>query len=298
MDRAHIKRQRGALLIVAIGLVAVIGLALFATFAMRYHQRALSVNRAASVRLATIDAALTAFVTQNRRLPCPARGTVASGAAGAGTESINLATGACVPATQIDGVVPWVTLALSERDALDPWNARISYRVQPSLASNTLSLMNMSWCDPAGFPTGASGAALACTAPCTGLVCRNPLNYLYAKGLQVKDGTGAWLNQPSPAWPTAPVPPPPPSSGAAYVLVSHGPNGIGAYTDSGVLQAGASAGNNELPNRNGQALTAATIFVDTARNDTPGALWFDDQLSHPTLSAVLAAAALGARTPH
>jgi hypothetical protein len=160
-----------------------------------------------------------------------------------------------------------------------------------------LVLMNMSWCDPAASAAGTPSSSLACKSPCSGNACTHPNTYLYAKGLQVKDASGAWLNQPAPPWPGAPAALPPKASGAAYVLLTHGPNGAGAYNAAGVLQAGA-PGSAELGNRNGQALTAATVFTEQARNDTSGPAYFDDLLSHPTLTALLEAAALGARTPH
>ncbi len=296
LARAPIKRQRGGVLLIAAILVVVISMAMVAMHLMRTQSQRLTQATAPAAMLTRVDAALAAFVSQHKRLPCPARGSIASGVSGAGTESINLLTGQCSPADQADGVVPWLALGLSEADVLDPWHARISYRVQPSLASNLLLLANMSWCDPDGAMSGASGASLPCTSPCNGATCRNPLNYLYAKGLAVRDGTGAWLKQPNPPWPSSPTPPPPSSNGAAYVLVSHGVNGVGAYNASGVLQPGSSpAGSNELANRNGQALTGTTVFIDTARVSIAGPAYFDDLLSHPSLSTVLSAAALGPR---
>lgn len=299
MVRARTERQRGAFLIGVAGALVVIGLTVLAVQAMRHQQRTLNVSIAPAVSLARIDAALAAFVAQHRRLPCPARGTIAAGALNAGRESINLSNGQCTPANQSDGVVPWSTLGLTDTDALDPWGARISYRVQPSLASNLLRLMNMSWCDPAGAPNGATSSSMPCATPCSGSACTHPLNYLYAKGLPVRDAAGAWLNQPAPPWPGAPTPPLPAASGAAYVLIGHGANGAGAYNAAGALQPGTTPpGNNELSNRNGQGLTGAIVFIDASRIERAGTTYFDDTLSHPTLASVLASAALGPRTPH
>lgn len=297
MARARTDRQRGGVLIGIAGVILIIALSVFAVATLRQAGRALDVGAGQRARLDRIDAALAQFVARNRRLPCPARGTAAAGALGAGVEGINLATGLCAPATQIDGVVPWVTLGLAEDEARDAWHGRITYRVQPSLASNLMNLMNMSWCTPAGAMTGATGAANACLpAPCAGAACMDDANYLYAKGLQVQDGGGAWLNQSAPAWAGAPAPVPL-ATGAAYVLVSHGANGAGAYNAAGTLQAGAPApGSQELANRNGIALTAATIFIDQAPLAAAGASYYDDALSHPTLASVLDKAALGPRS--
>ncbi len=299
LARARIKRQRGGVLLIVALLLVAISMALLAMHLMRTQRQRLVHSTAPVATLARIDAALAAFVSQHKRLPCPAIGTTPGSVAGAGAESINLATGQCNPATQANGVVPWLALGLSEAEVLDPWHARISYRVQPSLASNLLLLMNMSWCDPAGAMNGTPSASLPCTPGCSGAACRHPHSYLYGKGLPVRDGAGAWLNQPSPSWPGAPTPPVPLANGAAYVLVSHGANGVGAYNVNGALQPGSSVpGTGELANRNGQALNGSTVFIDTAQSSASGAAYFDDLLSHPSLSTVLAAAALGPRTPH
>jgi hypothetical protein len=265
--RAPIKRQRGGMLVAAICTLVVVGMMVFASYAMNQSQRALDLDTVLEPRLDRVEAALAQFVALHKRLPCPAQ------AANPGREATSGA--ACNPANQTNGLVPWMDLGLPEADTLDPWLGRISYRVSPAMASSVLTLMNMSWCDSAGNKTTSSGASMACSAPCSGTACTHPSNYLYGKGLQVQNASAAWLNQPAPAWDgqvtTLPV-----ATGAAYVLVSHGPNGIG-----------------ENSNGIAQPLTGATIFIDDARTST-----FDDVLRHPTISTVLARASLGARTPH
>ena len=298
MDHVHIRRQAGGVLIVMVGVVMIMALAVLAKMALLDIEHKLTMQTGVGSTLSKIDTALANFVAQNKRLPCPANGTIASGSANAGIESPFPATGLCTPANQSNGVVPWITLGISETDAADPWNGRISYRVQAALASSVNKLMDMSWCDPAGTTTGASGLALACNSACTGTACMHPLNFLYSKGLQVQDGAGVWLNRPSPPW--APVTPPPPNStGAAYVLISHGPTGAGAYNKSGIIQPGsATVGTNEAMNRNNQALTGASIFMDAKQDTTLTPSHFDDYLSHPSITTVLLNANLAARTPH
>ncbi|MFZ6758776.1 hypothetical protein ACO0K9_16345 [Undibacterium sp. Ji50W] len=284
-------------LMVFVCIVMIAAIGIFAKWTLQQTERQLSNQTAVNATLKKIDIALANFVAQNKRLPCPADGSIASGLPNAGIESPYPAAALCAPATQAKGVVPWVTLGISESEATDPWNGRITYRVQAALANSVTKLMNMSWCDPAGTTTGASGLALACTAACSGTACMHPLNFLYSKGLQVQDGLGGWLNQPAPPW--AAVPPPPNSSGAAYVLISHGPTGAGAYNKSGNIQPGSAVvGTNEMANRNNQALTGATIFIDAKPDNTLTASHFDDYLSHPTISTVLTNASLGPRSPH
>ncbi|MBK9625705.1 MAG: type II secretion system protein [Rhodocyclaceae bacterium] len=242
-------------------------------------------------RLSVIDSALVNFVVLNRRLPCPADGTLATGVANAGLETLNAATGLCNPATQITGVVPWVTLGIAENTATDPWGSRITYRVAANLANATPAvpnrLMDMSWCDPVGT---AAVTSSACTAGCTGAACTSPQLFLSGKGLPVSDGNGNWLNNPIVA----------PFTGAAYVLISHGPSGTGAYINSGNLSPGSiAAGTSEILNQNNRALMTGGVLGASYRDaplvDAITLLHFDDYLSHPTIMSVLQNANLGPR---
>ncbi len=263
-------------------------------------------RKAVRIGLDTVDIALANFVAVNKRLPCPANGSIASGALNAGVETLQVGSGLCNPANQSNGVLPWVTLGISENDALDPWNGRITYRVQPALASNLLRLMNMSWCDPAGI--AATGAGGICNTSCTGSACTSPSNFLANKGLDV------WNGAPDPAnvagWATRGNNPAS-GTGAAYVMISHGPSGTGAYNNGGVLQPGTVlAGSNETPNLNNQAIAIpsalATTYRDARLNDNPAppivpplppqpGYHFDDSLSHPSIVQVLNKASLGPR---
>lgn len=275
----------------------------------------LDANKRLAVRatLDTVDTALANFVASSKRLPCPADGAIPSGALNAGVELFNPATGACNPVTQMRGVIPWVTLGLSENDASDPWLGRLTYRVDPALAARAplTQLMNMSNCDPAATgPAGPSGACVAPATVCTGSPsCTSPANFLTGKGLDVWDGLNAGpgfaQRQNNRAGGT----------GAAYVVISHGPNGIRAYNRNGTLQPGTMAGHlqNEQPNYNSQPLvllaTSADVYRDAPLNENPALLptppgpppppqtqyHADDYLSHPTIMAVLNRANLGPR---
>jgi prepilin-type N-terminal cleavage/methylation domain-containing protein len=270
-------------------------------------------RKAVQTQLEALDTAFASFVALNKRLPCPADGLTVSGAVGAGGFSAGTevaAGGVCTLVNQLTGVVPWVTLGLKEADITDPWNNRISYRVDPALAASTIPLMNMSNCDPSS--TGATGAGGICQAPagaCTGTAaCTSPSNFLANKGLDVWDGqntaVGFAARQNNRAN----------GSGAAYVLISHGQNGLGAYRGNGLLNPGdVPHGLNEVPNENNQALALpavqATVYRDAPLNDVNNTITpplpapqvpgpgnhFDDYLSHPTIMTVLAKANLGPR---
>ena len=273
----------------------VVALALFASFALNDATRKQAIEAGKAPRMARLDAALANFVAQYRRLPCPADGSMLPTNANYGVERI--VGGQCNPANQLNGVLPWITLGVPDSEALDTENNRYTYRVQPSLASSTMLLMDMSWCDPLGATNGATGASNACAPkPCTGTACMHPNNYLYGKGLQVQDTSGAWVNQPAPAWAGLPTPPPV-SNGAAYVLISHGANGAGGRMAGGNVH-GNIPGPQESPNLPTNPLTGGTIFIVVSPAGSSGLGVFDDVLSHPDIATVLGQARLGARSPH
>jgi prepilin-type N-terminal cleavage/methylation domain-containing protein len=147
-----------------------------------------------------INQAIYGFALANGRLPCPANPTVASGTAGAGTETNTGPSGSCI---NNPGVVPWATLGLSETDA---WNRRYTYRVTGSFADGL---------DGAGL----AGATGPCGTPRTGVsfeLCSTGDDTVLAAT------AGATL-----------------ASGIPAVIVSHGQNGLGGYTSAGTQIAGA-----------------------------------------------------------
>lgn len=301
--------QAGFTLVEIAIVLAIVAVAAFmllqAGVGLRENER----RKAVRVTLDAADTALVQFVATNKRLPCPADGRIASGLANAGVEQVSGA-GACNPVTQQFGVLPWVTLGLTETAALDPWAGRLTYRVDPLLAGRAplAALMNMSQCDPAAIgPVGAGGACLAAAAPCAGsAACTSPGSYLADKGLDVWDGRSGFATRQNNRAA---------GSGAAYVLISHGPGGSAAYNSAGVLQPGNTTLNldDEGPNRNNQAVvpagTSVTAYRDAPLNDNPvlkptvpgpvlppdAQFYFDDYLSHPTIMAVLTRASLGPR---
>jgi type II secretory pathway pseudopilin PulG len=248
-----------------------------------------------AARLATVDAALVQFAQQQRRLPCPADGTrpgTATTAPIPGDEGARTAAG-CTAAGgnyETNGVVPWRMLGLTETDATDGWDHRITYRIDPRLAAD--SALDMSWCDAAGSeaPT-APAAPRACTAGCTSTLltsCTPPLAFLVTKGLTVRNVAGTVVMDPSGN----------PNTGAAYVLVSAGETGGGAYLNTGVLGASTlTDGTEEQKNyASGSYVSAAlTYYVDDGISDASGITHFDDVVLRPSLMNVITRAGLGPR---
>lgn len=208
MVRARTKRQAGGILLILVGVLMIIALAVFARQSMAMIEAKFNRTVLGASNLEAIDTALVNFVMVNQRLPCPA-------ATNSGVERFRGNT--CDLTT---GQVPWISLGLAEHQASDKAHVRIGYRVQAELANPQLRLMNMSWCSPTGGVSNAVGATQACTPNCTGSACMQPVNFLYAKGLQVKDSNNVIVNEPSPIRP--PASPPPMSNGAAYELTALG----------------------------------------------------------------------------
>lgn len=250
-------------------------------------------------KLKNVEAAFLNYAIVNRRLPCPANGTIAVGNAAAGVEGARDANGDCTD-NQGSGVVPYVALGLTAGDAQDAWNVLLTYRVAFGLTRNNALDMNL--CDPAG--TGPSTTPVIadpnlglCTSPCTNAslsACTSPINFLVNKGFNVQDGAGnVIMNRAN-------------YSGAAYVVISHGENLFGAYLPSGNLNMNASkniAGTVlEPPNTNGPAKTVTSaitpVFIDATYSDlvTSPTTYFDDLIIHPSLIALIQKAQLGPRS--
>ena len=285
-------------------------------------------------RLANIDTALTLFVSQYKRLPCPADGKLASSDPNAGKENPLPAPPAsqpanCTPGTstnnQQDGVVPWVALGLTASDIQDGWEGRFTYRVGPDLVVDYA--MDFSSCDPAGTnltvytppppppsqpqyckPTGPSAtdcnAAYLnnCTPPNTALTG------FPKKGLVVEDVAGNVIMDPCLNRATGAAV----STGAAYVVISHGADGGGAYNGLGIKQdSSTAAGTMEEKNfpyhqylPSGACPVPTSFLVDDGYNGgynvgagVPDPTYhFDDLLSRPNILTVATRAQLGPRS--
>jgi prepilin-type N-terminal cleavage/methylation domain-containing protein len=192
----------------------------------------------------SIREAIVGFAQANGRLPCPANGTTAAGAAGAGTEQVSGST--CSGGGSVFfGVVPWATLGVPE---VDGWGRRFSYWASPIFvdalppATTTVSSPGQSpACNPTPAPTQSSFALCS-----QGVITVNTRN----ESTHAATAVGSQL----PA-----------------VIISHGKNGFGAYTPGGVTLS-APTGADEINNAN-HASAATTFF---SRTRTPSASPCDD----------------------
>ncbi len=249
-------------------------------------------------RLAGVETALALFVSQNKRLPCPADGALAGTNANAGVEQFT----AGIPYTcsvggvggsQQNGVVPWRALGLAEQDATDGWGNRLTYRVATSYV--TPGSMNFTLCDPGGsaalagaYSTSTGYCEPTCSSSTFPAGCTPPSAVTSANiGLQVRNLAGTVIMNPAPVAPEV-------STGAAYVVISHGENGAGAYSNLGVLQT-ATVGMGTEEAKNAADLALQPYYVDDFPSYSDGAGHFDDFVLRPSILTVATKAQLGPR---
>jgi prepilin-type N-terminal cleavage/methylation domain-containing protein len=242
-------------------------------------------------RMDNIDKALVLFVQRNQRLPCPADGTLDSTNALNGAENRN-AIGDCI-GNQQTGIIPFRSLGLGEEDATDGRNLRFTFRIGQYFARD--NALNIVQCDPVGGVgpiTGPTAVRSCQTSGCTSTTpaaCTSVASFLDRYGLTVRDTTSGGYVTDSESNPS--------TTGAAYVLISHGANQGGAYTPAGVLTtANPASGTNEAFNHNNQALRIPPLFYsEGSENNSETTAHFDDVVRRPTVQFVIDAAGLGPR---
>lgn len=268
----HSRHQQG--LAAAAVLIVLILVAVALVLGRGFVQPGISLDQRAATEanLRRVTDALVLYASLNQRLPCPARGDV-----DAGTADPETATDTCASP---DGVVPWRTLTLRRDAALDGWGRKISYRVfagptgftqangvsmtncNASLAStfDTSLLMPGSLCKPATIPPNI------------------PQQFLDARGnMLVVQELGTARN------------------GNAFVLVSHGESGRGAFAAEGGVRAPLpnSAGNEYSNAQAGgtywlNARSAASVAPDDSAH-------FDDTVAYMSFADLNRTAKLPAR---
>lgn len=260
----HAPRAQGFSLVEMAMVLLVVGLlaALFlpATNTMMDNNR----RKETRTKLEVLETAITRFVMTNRRLPCPADGSLAPGDANQGLEQATCAV-------TVNGVLPWKTLAITQSDAVDAWGNLVTYRVWGAVNSLTQAGgMDMSTLNPA-----TAGAVSGWLVPRGFRVCNSAPTCLVNNELSNKaDGNGV-----------------------AYFLISHGGNKIGGYTPNGVLVDTATGyGPGTRETHNGDRVISHDFYVDVDFNEDP-ADYFDDIVLRPTVMKVALDAGLGPRAP-
>jgi type II secretory pathway pseudopilin PulG len=250
---------------VIIGIVITMGF----EFTQGYMERQRHVQTRA--KLDAVEEALVTYVAQYRRLPCPADGVVGTGVEN-GSGSDVCADG------QKNGVPPWRALGLPKDMVVDAWGNYLMYRVEDATPGagatrdykkcETISPardegMNLSHCDPTASPSDLTGR-------------------LSGVGFFIADKAtgGTAIADPSE------------QNGAAYVLISHGPEGEGAVEAGGGKIGTGGATDDEKENFNADKSVSGTSpspYIAAERGS------FDDYVRYATIMQVAIRAGIG---PH
>lgn len=291
MARARIKpvagRQAGYLL-AALAVFMVMTAAVIASYLLSAAtSRAKREGTSQLEQLSYIENAIAAFVTANKRLPCPADGSLPSSNANAGLELRD--SGICSSPdaavnNQKTGVVPWKTLALTEQQVRSEDATFFSYRVFSGPKGFTFdSGADMTHCDTDNGIT--ADATLPANGQCTVTTVPKDHNntvaqFIADKGLSVITDSGTVT--------------------AAYVLIHHGANGRGAFLSSGIRNPippiSATKEYANVQGTDGGTYTAtyyATSANTSAANDS--ADFLDDRVVAPTIAEIAKKAGLNAR---
>lgn len=311
------RRQHGMVIVLILVLLATAAMVAAANRSDPSNERDLTARQATLANLAKVEAALGAFVMQNKRLPCPASGlnidSQANTVVGVERRLTFLLSNVTWEVCQVMGptntssdtvkgeikdkqyqtygVVPWRTLGLKRTDALDGWGNLLTYRVSPDLVKS--NSMDLSSCRPnGGGPLASSGNEVGrCktfNGPDSGGT--DPGLYTQGKGLKVVGSNSVVLMTPEGSVST--------NNGAAYVVISHGENGAGAFSAQGVAQAGKpSSGSDESRNAVTANFSIDSIpyFFDGKPSLDENTRHFDDIVLRPRIVDVATAASLGPR---
>jgi hypothetical protein len=262
-------RQRGVsgMLVIVVMLLLMIGLLAgytFTRFGTKMDEQATTI-----ARLRRAAEALEAYGAAALRLPCPADGTLDTG------DEVR-PTPTSATCTQTEGTLPWKTIGLRRTDAYDEWGNKISYRVYINAGDGSLTQnggIDMSQCDLLE-PSSVIGAGRLCRSS-TDPYQRNTssAHFLTNKGLTLTDMGVAASNR-------------------AYVLLSHGESGFGAYTSSGVKREDPTGDERDNMRATGPFTIRAFSDTDTAASSPQH---FDDLLFYRTVEEVVKRANLAAR---
>jgi hypothetical protein len=265
-----LRQQAGMVALVVIVSIALVLVASIALQALQHRQRDAERYARSEKRLETIQRSLAAFVASNNRMPCPA-----NGAAGTGVSDPDGAIAFCLSPT---GIVPWRTLGISRDQALDEWGNFVSYRVfDTGIGLTQAGGASMAACDTIeATPVGPDANGLCRATLDTMPGGRFTLDtFLFNKGFQLND-EGTFFQD------------------VAYVLISHGATGRGAFASGNAQGELPTPGGDEA--RNLQAAGPFTKRATTPPGTDPAApAHFDDLIAYESVANLIARAGTGAR---
>lgn len=247
LPRHRLPRQLGfslvELSVVLVILAVIIGFGLSAIGAVRTGSAVATTVR----KQEAIKAALIAYVRNHKRLPCPDRDFaspdgVENRVATTGSPPVPDVTRAC---SGDAGLIPYVTLGLAQEAALDGFENLFTYFVSNNV--RPAAEPNKDWTITSNPATAVRGM----TAGNVGNI------QLAGEGGQALTSLAV------------------PETLGVVVILSHGPNGLGARTTKGTVNAGPLSGTDEADNAAGAATTTLHQRTPTDNASVTGGA-FDD----------------------
>ena len=242
--------------------------------------------------------ALAVYGQRHLRLPCPATPDRSGGPEPFGAERGSGPNGdqkGSCGAGEIEGIVPFRALGLSEDAARDGWGNFITYRANlylaniPDLTANPPPKAHKA-CREKDVWVVKNGPSWENLNPRKAVFCCPGHDASKSSHVNVLNGVGGLAESVVPGDDKfsgyASVHAPSPKGGentaaVAVVLVSHGRNGLGAFLDNGSRVNGSAMSAMESENADGD-----TGFVDRPRNEVGLGEYFDDMVAWRT-SAML-----------
>jgi prepilin-type N-terminal cleavage/methylation domain-containing protein len=283
----NLRPQAGFTLIEMAIVLLIMGLVVGAIFSFLSVEHTQQAEEVTKVREQKIANALAYYAQMHNVLPCP----------GLPDDPIqgNSHVAVCLTQTDRTGIVPYRVLGLSQEDVTDGFNRPISYTLSATAALP--GLMSEAACRTSSWMTGSTAppninynkSLFCCPDLSAGLMMQiyiDPVTHVSATTLQTP-GSGAYSgpNTMSLLQSTMTT-----QDYFAYILVSHGKNGLGAFN---FCQPGAvcnhsrsdtsNAGDSEKENANND-----DIFVDAMQNTgSPPSAYYDDIVLWRTQSRLM-----------
>lgn len=194
-----------------------------------------------------IKAALVSYVSKYRRLPCPDLPGASGNLPGTGDDNRTTPGNVATTCASVVGVVPYIDIGLPRETVLDGWDNFFTYA-----ATIDASNPKLDWTRSTNFIPGKLGNL--------SVLLRDPAT------------SSSTINVTAPEF-------------AAFVLISHGPNGLGAWASQGTANVAPLAGSDEATNASG-----GTNFIQREPSTNAALTYgaFDDQVTFMKPSELLA----------
>jgi Tfp pilus assembly protein PilV len=262
-------RQRGVSVIFVVVVLVALAAVLLAFMSLFRSGTSVGGSSQTAANLGAAADALEQFASTAARLPCPADPTADTGDAVPAIASATCNFSA--------GTIPWKTLGLSREGAIDSWGNKISYRVYTGTNGSLTQAEGASMvkCDTVEpVPGGRTAVVASAGGLCKDTYDTTEAQFLLNKGLTVTDFGNA-------------------VTGVAYVLVSHGPTGLGGYTTAGVQKAPpGNAGEIANTGTAGPFVAQAAMTIGLGPGD---AAFFDDVVAYRKIDDFVKRTHLAAR---